>query len=255
MKNLYTLRLQNAEHLAFMTDLSTLLKNSKLEILNDISSKLEEVVKKEELSQKEIRKSEYTEKLLKADESRATIYHGLMFRVKSELCSIKEPVRDAAKKIMLVIDTYGNFVNHNYQKETTEIQNLLEELKTKEYSAAVSAVGLSEWIKWLTAENNRFQDLYNARRDEYASRSDLKTKDIRKEGDVLFKEIKKMIDAMEILQKSKALDTLVAKINTSIDKWNEILALRNKKNASKANASEMNKEKKEKEEDSKEAEG
>ncbi len=229
MKNLNPTRLQNAEHLAFMSDLSVLLKEVELEPLNGLKAQLAEGVREEELSQKEIKKSEYTQRIIKLDEERDTIYQGLVFRLKSELCSIKEPVKTSAEKIKLVIDTYGNFVNHNYQKETTEIQNFLEELRLPQYNTAVKQTGLVDWIEWLDTANKKFLQAYTARRDEYASRTKLNTREIRINNDLLFKEIKKVVDAMEVLQPSDILTSFVSKIEASIDKWNETLSQRHNK--------------------------
>lgn len=226
MNKVDTSKLQNAEHLAFMTDLLSLLKKSKLEPLNELITKFDKVVQDEELSQKEIKKSEYTAKLTLLDKQRGDIYRGLVFRLKSELLSMKTEAKNAAKKLMLVVDTYGNFINHNYQKETTEIQNFIVELKSEEYASSVELLEVSEWITWLETLNNDFLKAYTARRDEYASRPDLNTKKIRKEGDVLFKELQRITDALEILQPSEELNTLLSKANASIDKWNDVLSLR-----------------------------
>lgn len=45
--------------------------------------------------------------------------------------------------------TYGNFTKHNYQKETTEIQNLVADLKSAEYLPLVQKIGLEQWVEWL----------------------------------------------------------------------------------------------------------
>ncbi len=229
MKSLLTTRLQNAEHLAFMNDLLLLLNETKFPELNELTIKLAEGVKDEKLSQKEIKKSEYTEQLIKLDELRDTIYQGLVFRLKSELCSLNENVKTAAQKIKLVTDTYGNFVNYNYQKETAEIQNFIEELQLAQYSDAITLTGLSEWVGWLDNINKEFLEAYTARRDEYASRLKLNTRDIRISNDLIFKEMKKIISAMEILQPSDELTLFISKIDTSIDKWNNILNQRHAK--------------------------
>ncbi len=229
MKNLNPIRLQNAEHLAFMNDLLLLLNETKFEQLKELTIKLTEGVKNEKLSQKEIKKSEYTEQLTKLDEARDNIYQGLVFRLKSELHSIKEPVKTSAQKIKLVVDTYGSFVNYNYQKETAEIQNFIEELRLEQYNEAIELTGLSEWIEWLDDVNKQFLQAYTARRDEYASRTKLNTREIRSSNDIIFKEIKKIISAMEILQVSDELTAFVSKIDTSIDRWNKILNQRHNK--------------------------
>ncbi len=58
MKNLHLNQLQNAEHLAFMSDITTLLENVDIEALTELKVQFSTSVNNEELAQKEIIKSE-----------------------------------------------------------------------------------------------------------------------------------------------------------------------------------------------------
>ncbi len=239
MKNLDTAKLKNAEHLSFMTDLLDLLKTAKAEPLKKLKTKFEKVVADEELSQKEIKKSLYTSKLIELDKKRDEMYKGLLFHIKGNMFSLTDSVRAAATEIMLIIDTYGNFTTHNYQRETTEIQNFIVELKSDKYKAFVDTAGIKTWVNWLEAANNKFHEAYMARRDEYALRPNLNTKEIRKDGDLLFKEFQKITEALELLHPSEELEILLAKANASIDKWNEVFALRVSKTGKEDKMEEM----------------
>lgn len=59
-------------------------------------------------------------------------------------------------------------------------------------------------------------------------------KSIRKDLDETYRKIIQTIDALAILQPSEALNILMAKANTSIDKWNSILAQRSGKQSKKS---------------------
>lgn len=235
MKTIHLSRLQNAEHLTLMNDVLALLKNANIEALNPLKEELSEGVKKAEIAQVQIRKSEHTEELVALDEKRDKLYRGLVLRVQSEEFSKQKDKAEAARKVALVVNAYGNFTKHNYQKETTEIQNFIVDLKSDEYLSSVQKIGLTEWVNWLEEANNLFFTRYTERRDAYAEQPVYDVKNIRKDLDAVFKKIQDMTKALQILQSSEAINTFIAKINVSIDKWKDILAQRgNKKEDTKS---------------------
>ncbi len=229
MKTLNLRKLQNAEHLAFMSDVLTLLKSVEDTHFDELKIKFTQSVEQEGLAQKEIAKSEYTARIAEIDEKRDKLYRGLVHRVKSEVFSPLEAVQKSAQKLLIVVQTYGNFTKHNYQKETTEIQNFITDLKSEEYAPSVEKIGLGQWINWLEERNTIFQNTYISRRDEYASRTEYDLKNIRKESDEIFKQIKEIAMALTVIQPSEELSTFISKVDASIDKWREILAQRTKK--------------------------
>ncbi len=196
MKTIHLSRLQNVEHLAFVSDIVTLLENVDIEVLNEVKAQFSTSVNNEELAQKEIIKSEHTQSLAELDRKRDDFYRGL--------------------EVMIVLDTYGTIISSNYQKETTEIQNIIADLKSVTYTSDVTKIGLTQWITWLEEANNEFNQTYISRRDEYASRPDYNLKAIRKESDTLFKKIQEIVGALQVLQPT--------------EQWKEILALRKGRN-------------------------
>ena len=236
MKQIHLSRLQNAEHLALINDLYSLLNQANIEALDALKNQLKKGIDQAEAGQLQIRKNEHTQALVSLDDKRDNMYRGLVLRVQSEEFSLTEEVQKAAQKVALVIKTYGNFTLYNYQKETTVIQNFVADLKSSDYLPAVQKIGLEQWVNWLETANNEFHALYTQRRDEYAGQTSYDMKNIRKEIDDTFRKIMQTIDALAILQPSEALATLIAKTNTSIDQWNDTLAQRSgkqgKKNAS-----------------------
>ncbi|MDO4229095.1 MAG: DUF6261 family protein [Capnocytophaga sp.] len=226
MKNLNLTRLQNSEHLALMSDTLELLNEANLPALEALKTAFSEQVSLEEAAQKQIRKNERTKELAVLDEKRGSIYRGLVLRVQSEEYSANEERKKSAEKIYLVIKTYGNFTTYNYQKETTDVQNFIAELKSSEFFPAAKKIGLEEWINWLETANIAFKTLYNERRDEYATQTTYDLKNIRKEIDAIFKKIQQTAEAILILQPSDEINLFTSKLNTSINKWREVLSMR-----------------------------
>ncbi len=243
MNKLDLTKLQNAEHLSFISDVLLLLNALNIEVLNEVKTKLAENVTKEELAQKEIKKSEHTKSLIELDKERDYRYRGLLHRLKAELFSPLSSSILSAEKLMIVFNTYGNITEHNYQKEATEIDNLIADLRTEHYLADVTALGLEQWVNWLEEANNNFKEIYSIRRDEYADRPDYNMREIRKESDELFKRLHELISALKVLQPSQELSEFIAKVNVSIDKWKDILALRRgKKNKEEVMTEPLNEE-------------
>lgn len=233
MKTIKLSNLQNAEHLALMNDLHLLLTEAKIEALNSLKTELKTGTDKADAGVLQVKKNEHTQELAILDDKRDAIYRGLVLRVQSEEYSLTEDVRKAAQKVALVVKTYGNFTAHNYQKETTEIQNFVADLKSEEYRSAAEMIGVTQWVNWLETANNAFHTLYTQRRDDYAGKTAYDMKNIRKELDETFRKIIQTIEALAILQPSEALNTLMAKINASITHWQNVLAVRSGKKGNK----------------------
>ena len=231
MKKLDLTKLQNAEHFALMTDTAKLLNEANIAQLAEIKAKIDKLVADEDAAQQQIRKSEHTEKLITLDEKRDKIYRGLVLHLQSEQLCPDENRAAAANKLMIVVDTYGNFTAHNYQKETAEIYNFIQSLKDESLKTAVAAAGITEWIDWLEKANKDFKDLFDSRRDEYAAQPVYDLKNIRKDLDEQFKELQKNTDALAILSPSDALTLLTSKLDTSIQKWKDTMAQRSAKPA------------------------
>lgn len=226
MKKIDLKTLHNAEHFALMSDFSVLLTEANLAPMAELKTALEKGLAQEDAAQLQIRKSEHTAELISLDDKRDSLYRGLVLRVQSEAYNPTEDIRKSAEKLAILVGTYGNFTKHNYQKETTEIQNLVADFKSAEYLPLVQKIGLEQWVEWLETANNAFHKTYTDRRDEYANAPTFDLKNIRKEQDEIFRKICQTADALAILQPSEALKTFIAKAEASITKWNEVLAQR-----------------------------
>lgn len=230
MKRLELTKLQNAEHFALMTDVVNLLKETNIPQLGEVKNKIEALVADEDAAQQQIRKSEHTETLISLDEKRDKLYRGMVLRLQSEQLSPDEAKAAAANKLMIIVNTYGNFTAHNYQKETAEIYNLVQDLKAENISENVEATGVKDWLLWLETANSNFNNLFTNRRDEYAAQPVYDLKNIRKDLDAQFRKLQHTMEALQILNPSDALTVLTSKLETSIQKWKDIMAQRSGNN-------------------------
>ncbi|GET45741.1 DUF6261 family protein [Capnocytophaga felis] len=219
-------KLQNAEHLALMSDVLDLLTQANLQPLGALKEALAVQVAHEREAQKQIRKNQYTQELEMLDDKRDALYRGLVLRVESETYSPLEETQKAAEKVQIVVDTYGNFTKYNYQKETADIQNFVADLRSEKFLTAVQKIGLEQWVSWLEAANEAFRTKHNQRRDEYAEQPAYNLKAIRKEADELFCKVQQTASALAILQPDDTLKTFMSKLDASVTKWKEVIAQR-----------------------------
>lgn len=238
MKSINLNRLQNVEYHALMLDTLKLVTESQLEGLTPLKTAMLPMVEQLNAGLMQVRKSEHTKKLNQLDEVRDNYFRGMVLRVQSENFSPDTALREKAYKLKILLDTYKNLTRENLRKQTDLVRNLLEELQSADYQAAATAVGLTGWITALQKANADFETLYDTRRDETASAPEINLSKIRKELDSQYRKLLKTIEAMEILQPSEAVSTLIAKLDAIFIKWNETLALRYPKKKQEQIASE-----------------
>lgn len=226
MKTFTPKKLQNSEHFAFFTDVLKLLNEANLAPLKNLKDKIAVDLQKEDDAQKQIRKSGHTVQIDELDTHRDEIFRGLVLRLQSEQLSEIASRREAANRLMIVVDTYGNLTKFNLQKETAEIGNLVQDLRSANYQPSMAEISVEDWTDWLDDANNAFDSLYTSRRDDLAAMPDFDMKNIRKTLDDDFAELQKMLSALETLSPTPALAALIAKLDTSTERWKETLAQR-----------------------------
>lgn len=216
---IHFVKLKNAEHLLFMQQILALVTEVNHEKINPLHIEFQSVVEKEEDGNKQIRVSEYTQKISQLDKERDNLYSALNFRLEAEeRCPVVER-KEAAKMLRIIFKNYGNPIKLNLIEETSVINNLVAELKEEKHKNLVKLTGLEEWISFLETANKEFFTLYEQRRDDTAEKVTINLKSVRKEADTLFKKITNRITALIELEPSEELNNLVSKINATIEKY------------------------------------
>jgi len=138
--------LRNDAHFQFHTEFRDLVTKQGAETLK-IKPQFDAYIAiygREDEALKKITKSALTEKIHEADIARDEIFLG-MIDVNKGMCRHFTPeVQEAAKRLKILFDTYGNVANKPLNEETSAIYNLLQELEGK-YATDVTAAGLTTW--------------------------------------------------------------------------------------------------------------
>lgn len=229
IKSVDNTRFRNNEHFQFHTevkDLVTAEGAAKLKIDTQFATYLACYNNEDEAFQK-IAKSATTEAIESADKRRDQTFRGVADAVKSALRHFDPAVCDAAKRLKIVLDTYGNVAAMPLNEETSAIYNLVQEL-TGASAAHVQKLGIAPWITELESNNKAFDALVKSRNDETASKTELRMKSCRKELDTVYATIVHRLDALITIEGEGNYEPFVRKLNAYVDRYNLTIAQRTK---------------------------
>ena len=167
---------------------------------------------------KKVNKSAITKQIQEADKARDEIWSGILDMNKAATKHFESNVRDAADRLKILFDTYGNLANQPLNEETSAIYNLLQDLEGK-YAADTKTVGIDKWATELKARNKAFSNLMKERFDETADKCDVVVKQARAELDKAYNTIIERINALAIVEGAAAYEGFIRKWNAVVDKY------------------------------------
>ena len=219
--------LRNDEHFQFNTEFRDAINrfganNLNIESQYDVFLTLYD---QEDIALKKIMKSAITVEIQTADKRRDQTYRGMADVLKAALNHFNFSVREAAKRLKIVFDTYGNLAKKPLNEQTSGIYNILQDLNGKYYSDA-SEVGIIEWMNELQAANEEFDNLMKSRYEESAMKTDLVLKQVRLQIDSAFRDIAERIAALVIIEGADNYVEFIKYINVVIVKYMTIVAQR-----------------------------
>jgi hypothetical protein len=215
-------------HLRFI--IAVLLVINKYEIIKermkDLIDKLSECIDKEDQCYKIVRKSDYSALKAEKDHERGDIVAGIKNAIKTALRHYAQNVREAARRIKIVIDTFDKpvpIIHQPYDVETVTINNLIQELETK-YAEDVKTIDLTGWLTELAVRNEIFDRLTIAYHEERAEKTLLRPKEARQESDEAYNNIVETIEGLIHLEGFEKYALLVAELNELVWHYNTQLA-------------------------------
>jgi hypothetical protein len=188
---------------------------------------------KEDEALKKIVKSIHTDTIHDENVIRMDIFRGMKDAVKSALRHFSEDVREAAKHLKVVLDTYGKITKKPVNEATSAILNMIQEFGGR-FATDVAAVGIGLWVDELERQNNRVNELWGYRFDEKNQLSDIVLKKARVKVDDAYRDITKCIEGMRLIdEQNPVYSELIHKLNVIVEKYRNILAQRTGKAKSK----------------------
>jgi hypothetical protein len=223
--------LRNDEHFQFNTEFRDLVNRfgaPSLNITAQFDAYLPLFAQEDEALQKII-KSAITADLQEADRRRDLLFRGMADANRAALRHFDPTVSEAARRLKIVFDTYGNLAAKPLNEETSAIYNILQEF-TGRYAADASLVGLHIWTQQLDIANHAFDQLMKERYDETATRTHLVMKQCRVKVDEAYRVIIERLNALVVLQgEMPPFGDFILTFNAIIAKYATALAHHHKK--------------------------
>jgi hypothetical protein len=178
-------------------------------------------------------KSEITQQLVDADLTRDLTFQGFCTTVRGALNHYDTAIKDAAQRLDMLLEHYGNVHDKSYDEESASIVSLVSDLR-KTYTQDLATAGLTGWVDKLMADNHAFVTLLSGRYAEDANRTRLRMKSVRVEMDAVYREVVDHINALITIEGEAGYSDFVNEINSRIEKTKLNLAQRRGRNAKTA---------------------
>ncbi|MGL4908092.1 MAG: DUF6261 family protein [Bacteroidales bacterium] len=221
IKSILLSRLRNKEHVQFHTEVIELVNAEGAEQLK-VVSELEQYLiayNQEMEAFQPIRKSEITEEIDIADKNRDSTFRGLATNVKGFLHHFNPEVCTAAKRLHILLASYGDIARMTLIEETSAISKLIVEFNGK-YKLDVQALKIEEWVTELTKNNQLLEQLIRKRNDENSALPNLSMHKSRKEVDEAYYLLIEKIYGYIITLGIANYENFVRKLNSFIHKYN-----------------------------------
>ena len=176
---------------------------------------------------KKIAKSAETSPFIAADELRDRITTAMFAYVRSMLKHFDDTTADAARRIMIILDTFGNPSNKGFSAQSSITNNMLQELQKLENAGYITLLGIEPWMQKLEDAQREFERI-EAFRGEDKAMKDLETNATieRKNTHEEYLKFVEIYNAHLLLSPSNELIEIAKKANELIDRQAHRIAQR-----------------------------
>lgn len=218
---------RNAAHYQFQTDFNSIIIKytpQALGIVDDYAA-YTPLLKDEGVALVAITRSATTDEIDAADKDRDSTFRGVADKVKNDLNHFNPEVREAARRVKVIFDAYGNLAPEPDDEESGLLTSLIADLRTK---AATDIVLLTmiDWIAELERRNNVVITLQASRNSEKANRTELRMKKVRIQVDAVYRKIVERINALIIVNGEAPYAEFVNEVNARIGRATDVIAKR-----------------------------
>lgn len=144
---------------------------------------------------------------------------GFCLFVESNLHHPDPAIQENARKIMRIIDQYGNLRKLNYNDESSQLTNRNTEITTK-YGNELNSLGNgwgTMWLNSLNDANNQFINHFGTRANDEASKVYINTLEARAATDAAWETIAKRINALVVVNGEAPYAAFIDKVNYYIE--------------------------------------
>ena len=174
----------------------------------------------------QIRASEESKKIAEADRNRDADIQALKDSIKPYRNAKNETEKNAYTAIKIVLDQYKGIENNAYEEETIKINTLVTKLQSTDYTAHITALGISKFITQLSASNTAFNDLFAHRSYQTSQKETYDVKALRKIMTADYNTLANYIVALANVKTDPFYKEVLTVINNSRKYFSDVLARR-----------------------------
>ena len=226
IQNLYLIlflygRSRNDEHFQYFSDLRKIFEKfpdikAKVKALFDTLVQCHEA---EDVVVKKIKKNDLTKIVTAFRKNRRRTYRGLINAHHSMMNHFDPMNYEAAERIKVVLDTYGNVTRKPLNEETSAIYNLIKELN-ENHLADVKYLKLTDWLDRLSAENDALNSAVLDRDHKNALKPKAKVKEARAATDEAYLALSKCINGLILYEGKGEYNDFVSDVNKTTERFN-----------------------------------
>ncbi|MDR0814371.1 MAG: DUF6261 family protein [Bacteroidales bacterium] len=216
---------RNKTHFEFMSEVYAALSSAGLALTKIVEkiAHLAQLLAEEDIAVVQVRKYETTDEIALLDGDRDNVFRGTVNLLKGALRHFDPLVSEAAGRLKIIFDTYGDITRLTYDEETAAIDNLLQELDAR--PADVGVTGIAAWVEELRRINGELHTLMTARYSEAANRSHLQMRKVRTAVDTDYCDIIYLLEAAVALDDTNPVyEALFAELNARVTRYANIMA-------------------------------
>jgi len=221
-------KLRNNEHFQCQTEFKTLVEEFtpvKLKIVPLYAGSYLPLYEAEDEAIVKIIKNTFSDQRSDADRQRDQTFRGAVDTLNAGLNHFDPEVQEAARKLKIVFDRFGNVAQLPLNEETSAIYNLVQEVMTN-HNADVVKLGLTLWMNKLNFDNKAYETLVKGGYEEEAAKTELKAKTTRAEVDKVVRQIIERIEALIVVEGETNFADFVRRLNLIFERYANTLAQR-----------------------------
>jgi hypothetical protein len=168
-----------------------------------------------------VRSSEYTRQLAVADERLDRALSGLNMAINAALHHPDPNAVRAAERLEERMKAFrGDIEKKAYEEEAAAVKILVADLQGS-YASQVSTLGLGVWVTEIASAQAAFEQIFLLRNAERASLSQEKMKDVRRQIEAVYRQIKERIEAYTVMNGEGTTGAFIRRLNDEITYFRE----------------------------------
>ena len=228
IKKLHFNQLRNNEHFQCQTEFKALLEGHTpmlIRLMPFFTDNYIPAYNAEDEALIKIVKNTHSDKRGDADRGRDQTFRGSADTVLAGLNHFDPDVQEAARRLKIVFDQFGNVAQLPLNEETSAIYNLVQEV-TEKHATDAAKLGLMPWMSKLNADNQAYEALVTSSSEEEALKTEIKAKEARAEVDFRVRQFIERVEALMVVEGEAGYVEFVRRLNLIFERYANTLAQR-----------------------------